>query len=134
MSVRRAAGCQRSVGKSALLTEVVSASPDARSFDFDDPEVMTLAEQSPSLVAKGSLPTFIDEYQRLPAELQSITARLNKATQSAMFVLAGSASCDSLPAGTQALTGRIQRLPVLPRAHRLRGRGHQQLHCGLRSR
>ena len=31
-----------------------------------------------------------------------------------MFVLAGSASFDSLPRGTQALTGRIQRLPVLP--------------------
>lgn len=31
-----------------------------------------------------------------------------------MFVLAESASYDSLPSGTQALTGRIQRLPVMP--------------------
>ena len=31
-----------------------------------------------------------------------------------MFVLAGSASFDSLPPGTQALTGRLQRLPVMP--------------------
>lgn len=56
----------------------------------------------------------IDEYQRIPAVLQAIKARLNKSTEAGMFVLAGSASYDSLPTGTQALTGRIQRLPVLP--------------------
>jgi predicted AAA+ superfamily ATPase len=39
---------------------------------------------------------------------------LNQETQPGMFVLAGSASYDSLPRGTQALTGRLQRLPVLP--------------------
>ena len=51
----------------------------------------------------------IDEYQRVPALLHAIKARLNQETRPGMFVLAGSASYDSPPHGTQALTGRIQR-------------------------
>lgn len=104
----------RSVGKSTLLAEIAQSVPDSRLFDFDDAPVFALAQQNLSLLTNERLPVFIDEYQRIPAVLQSIKARLNKGTQSGMFVLAGSASYDSLPAGTQALTGRIQRLPVPP--------------------
>lgn len=104
----------RSVGKSTLLSEIVTAMPGARMFDFDDDAVFGLAQQSLSLITDEKLPVLIDEYQRVPAVLQSIKARLNKGTRAGMFVLAGSASYDSLPSGTQALTGRIQRLPVLP--------------------
>lgn len=104
----------RSVGKSTLLAQIAAAIPDPRLFDFDDPAVFALAQQSPSLITGEKLPVFVDEYQRLPSILQAIKARLNKGTHAGMFVLAGSASYDSLPAGTQALTGRIQRLPVLP--------------------
>lgn len=104
----------RSVGKSTLLAEIADAMPGARMFDFDDDSVLSLAQQSLSLITDERLPVLVDEYQRLPAVLQSIKARLNRGTQAGMFILAGSASYDSLPAGTQALTGRIQRLPVLP--------------------
>lgn len=104
----------RSVGKSTLLAEIGRTIPDARLFDFDDPAVFALAQQNLSLIADERLPVFIDEYQRIPDILQAIKARLNKGTQAGMFLLAGSASYDSLPVGTQALTGRIQRLPVLP--------------------
>lgn len=104
----------RSVGKSTLLAEVSSTMPEARLFDFDDSTVFTLAQQSLSLITDEKVPVLIDEYQRIPAVLQAIKARLNKSTEAGMFVLAGSASYDSLPTGTQALTGRIQRLPVLP--------------------
>ncbi len=104
----------RSVGKSTLLAEIAAAMPQTRLFDFDDDAVFRLAQQNLSLLTDEKLPVFIDEYQRLPAVLQAIKARLNRGTQAGMFVLAGSASYDSLPAGTQALTGRIQRLPVLP--------------------
>lgn len=104
----------RSVGKSTLLAEIAAAIPDARLFDFDDAAVFALAQQSISLITDEKLPVFVDEYQRIPAVLQAIKARLNKGAQAGMFVLAGSASYDSLPAGTQALTGRIQRLSVLP--------------------
>lgn len=104
----------RSVGKSTLLAEIAAATPEARLFDFDDAAVFALAQQNLSLITEEALPVLVDEYQRIPAVLQSIKARLNKGTQFGMFVLAGSASYDSLPAGTQALTGRIQRLTVLP--------------------
>lgn len=102
------------MGKSTLLADIAKTVPDARVFDFDDPAVFAVAQQSLSLITGEKIPVFIDEYQRIPAVLQSIKARLNKGTQMGMFVLAGSASYDSLPAGTQALTGRIQRMPVLP--------------------
>lgn len=104
----------RSVGKSTLLAEIAAATPEARLFDFDDAAVFALAQQNLSLLTEEALPVLVDEYQRIPSVLQSIKARLNKGTQLGMFVLAGSASYDSLPAGTQALTGRIQRLAVLP--------------------
>ncbi|MFT3889239.1 MAG: ATP-binding protein [Arachnia sp.] len=104
----------RSVGKSTLLAEVSATMPEARLFDFDDSTVFALAQQGLSLITEEKLPVLIDEYQRIPAVLQAIKVRLNKGTQAGMFVLAGSASYDSLPAGTQALTGRIQRLPVQP--------------------
>ena len=38
----------------------------------------------------------------------------NWATTPGLFVPAGSSSFDSLPPGTQSLTGRLQRLPVMP--------------------
>lgn len=103
-----------SVGKSTLLAEIAAAIPDARLFDFDDAEVFALGQHSLSLITDERLAVFADEYQRIPAVLQAIKARLNKGARAGMFVLAGSASYDSLPVGTQALTGRIQRLPVLP--------------------
>lgn len=104
----------RSVGKSTLLGQVAVESDDARHFDFDERETLALAGANLSLLTEEALPVLIDEYQRLPAILDAIKARLNKGTTPGMFVLAGSASFDSLPQGTQALTGRIQRLPLLP--------------------
>jgi predicted AAA+ superfamily ATPase len=104
----------RSVGKSTLLHDFARNHPDARLFDFDDGEVSMLAQQSPSLITDEALPVFIDEYRRVPNILQPIKARINRNTHPGMFLLAGSSSYDSLPSGTQALTGRIQRLPVHP--------------------
>lgn len=104
----------RSVGKSTLLAEVAPTVAGARHFDLDDATVLSLARGNLSLLTDEELPIFVDEYQRHPPILDAIKARLNKGTRAGMFVLAGSASYDSLPRGTQALTGRIQRLPVLP--------------------
>lgn len=103
----------RSVGKSTLLAEVASA-VGASIFDLDEREYLRLVQASPTAVTGEGLPVLIDEYQKAPELLDAIKARLNKETHPGMFVLAGSASYDSLPTGTQALTGRIQRLPVMP--------------------
>lgn len=104
----------RSVGKSTLLREVADGTAEARHFDFDEHQVRTLAQSNLTMLTEETLPVFIDEYQRLPDVLDAIKARLNRGTRAGMFVLAGSASFDSSPAGTQTLTGRIQRLSVLP--------------------
>ncbi len=106
----------RSVGKSTLLAEIGSVLEGARRFDLDDHEVLELVRTSRSLVTGEQLPVLIDEYQKLPELLNAIKARLNRGARPGMFILAGSASYDSLPSGTQALTGRIQRVPVWPLA------------------
>lgn len=103
----------RSVGKSTLLSELAAPSA-AEVFDFDEEDVLQTAQSNPTLLTDRIFPVFIDEYQKEPRSLGWIKARLNRGTQFGMFVLAGSASFDSLPSGIQSLTGRLQRLPVMP--------------------
>ncbi|MEG3614042.1 ATP-binding protein [Isoptericola haloaureus] len=103
----------RGVGKSTLL-DGLAAESDAVVIDLDREDYLQLALNSPSAVVGEDTPVLIDEYQKAPSLLDAIKARLNHETRPGMFVLAGSASYDSLPQGTQALTGRIQRLPVMP--------------------
>ncbi|MGO1736439.1 MAG: ATP-binding protein [Leucobacter sp.] len=103
----------RSVGKSTLLAELTPSDEHAI-YDLDQAQFRLLAQQNETALVGGASPVLIDEYQRVPALLDAIKAHLNRETRPGMFVLAGSASYDSLPKGTQALTGRIQRLPVMP--------------------
>jgi len=103
----------RGVGKSTLLAGLAADSA-AVVIDLDREDYLQLARSSPSTVVGEDPPVLIDEYQKAPALLDAIKARLNRETRAGMFVLAGSASYDALPRGTQALTGRLQRLPVMP--------------------
>lgn len=103
----------RGVGKSTLLSQLAS-DLGMPVFDLDQPTYRQIAQTDPSMATEGEIPVLIDEYQRAPVLLDMIKARLNRGTTPGMFILAGSASYDSLPPGTQALTGRIQRLPVMP--------------------
>ena len=103
----------RGVGKSTLLADL--AAEIARPvIDLDQLAFRQLADESPSAVIEDDGPVLIDEYQRVPALLDSIKVRLNRSTSPGLFVLAGSTSFDSLPSGTQALTGRLQRLQIMP--------------------
>lgn len=101
------------MGKSTLLAEF-SAGVGTPVFDLDQEDYLRLAMNNPTAVVEATTPVLIDEYQRVPVLLDAIKAKLNRGTNPGMFVLAGSASYDSLPRGTQALTGRIERLPVMP--------------------
>lgn len=103
----------RSVGKSTLLAEL-APSEEHTIYDLDQAQFRLLAQQNETALVSSAPPVLIDEYQRVPALLDAIKAQLNRETRTGMIVLAGSASYDSLPKGTQALTGRIQRLPVMP--------------------
>lgn len=63
---------------------------------------------------KDDRTTFIDEYQKAPEILSHIKHRLNNANSFGKFIISGSTSFDALPVGTQSLTGRIDRLNILP--------------------
>jgi uncharacterized protein len=103
----------RSVGKSTMLTELARRH-DVEITDLDDPAVRTRVAASPSDAVSGPVPVCIDEYQHVPELLQAIKAELNKRHDNGRWLLTGSASFWAMPRGTQALTGRLQLVEVMP--------------------
>lgn len=107
----------RAVGKSTTL-RILAEADGAPYLDLDDPVVADDATANPSSFLPAAPRVYLDEYQRAPVLLDAIKARLNRDGQAGQFVLAGSTSHNALPAGTQALTGRLHRLPVYPLSQR----------------
>lgn len=103
----------RSVGKSTVLLQLAS-STGAEIVDLDDRQVFEEVRLSPSDFVAGDRPIYIDEYQRVPSLLQAMKAELNRRYATGRFVLTGSTTFDTLPRGTQSLTGRLQFLEVHP--------------------
>jgi uncharacterized protein len=103
----------RSVGKSTVLSEI-AAGHNVGIVDLDDSTQAELVEASPADFVRGDSPVCIDEYQRVPEVLQAIKAELNRQHSPGRYVLTGSTRFESLPRMTQALTGRIQFLDILP--------------------
>jgi predicted AAA+ superfamily ATPase len=89
---------------------------DAQLVDLDDDDVFAFVEEKPGIIRDYDAPVFIDEYQKIPQVLGAIKSKLNKGSDYGQFVLSGSTSFDSLPRGTQNLTGRIQRFDIYPLA------------------
>jgi predicted AAA+ superfamily ATPase len=103
----------RSVGKSTVLASI-AAERQVGIIDLDNWAQAALVAASPDDFVVGSSPVCIDEYQRVPGLLQAIKGELNRHHAPGRFVLTGSTRFDSLPHATQALTGRIQFLDILP--------------------
>ena len=103
----------RSVGKSTLL-RMLAERHGGHVVDLDDPAVRAAVEDDPGLFVSGRRPVFIDEYQHVPALLDSIKSELNRDGSPGRFVLAGSTRFDALPLAAQSLTGRLHRLEILP--------------------
>lgn len=103
----------RSVGKSTVLS-ALAAGWERPIVDLDRPGQVDLVAASPEDFVEGSRPVFIDEYQRVPELLQAIKAELNRDGSVGQFVLTGSTRFESLPRSTQALTGRLAFLDILP--------------------
>ncbi len=103
----------RTVGKSTLL-EALARRLGGEVLDLDQIDTRDAVLRDPAAMIDSSLPVLIDEYQHAPIVLDAIKARLNRSSRPGQFVLTGSARHESLPRAAQALTGRLQRLTVLP--------------------
>jgi hypothetical protein len=103
----------RTVGKSTLL-RTMAERLGGEVLDLDDLAVRAAVARDPATMIDAPGPVLIDEYQHAPAVLDAIKARLNRSSRPGQFVLTGSARHESLPRAAQALTGRLQRLQVLP--------------------
>jgi hypothetical protein len=104
----------RSVGKSTLL-QSFATERGVGVVDLDDPAVRDAAAASPSAAVGGAAPVCVDEYQHVPEVLDAIKARLNRdGSAPGTAVLTGSTRHDALPLPSQALTGRLHVLSILP--------------------
>lgn len=105
----------RAVGKSTLLRQLADQL-GGRLLDLDDLDTRGAVTRDPTTMIDGDGPVLIDEYQHAPVVLDAIKARLNASSRPGQFILTGSARHEALPRAAQALTGRLQRLPILPLA------------------
>src|SRR5271165_1527667 len=103
----------RTVGKSTLLSELAGRLGRAV-IDCDDPSTRSAVRDDPARFVESDQPVLIDEYQHVPELLGAIKAQLNRDLRPGRYVLAGSTRYATLPEAAQALTGRVDIIPVLP--------------------
>lgn len=103
----------RAVGKSTLLRGL-AADFDVEIHDLDDVQTRAAVSDDPELFTSGPAPVFIDEFQKVPAVLDSIKSELNQSLGPGRFVLTGSTRYETLPRAAQSLTGRAHIMTVLP--------------------
>jgi len=103
----------RTVGKSTLLHQL-GGCLGRPVIDCDDPAVRAGVRNDPNGFVAGVGTVLIDEYQHVPELLQAIKAELNRELRPGRYVLAGSTRYTTLPEAGQALTGRVDVIPILP--------------------
>src|SRR5690242_1038916 len=105
----------RTVGKSTLLSQLAERL-GRTVIDCDEPATRSAVRADPGRFVESSEPVLIDEYQHVPELLDAIKAQLNRDLRPGRYVLAGSTRHAAMPAAAQALTGRVDIIPVLPLA------------------
>lgn len=118
----------RQAGKSTLAS-VVAGERDARYVTLDDDGPREAANEDPTGFVEGAtLPLCIDEFQKAPALLPAIKARVDRARAggqrpAGMFMLTGSANVWATLRISESLVGRAERVPLWPLSQgELRGR------------
>jgi predicted AAA+ superfamily ATPase len=103
----------RTVGKSTLLNQLAEHLGQAV-IDCDDPPTRSAVHDDPARFIESGQTVLIDEYQHVPELLDAIKAQLNRDLRPGRYILAGSTRYATLPQAAQALTGRVDIIPVLP--------------------
>jgi hypothetical protein len=103
----------RTVGKSTLLGQLAERL-GRPVIDCDDPATRSAVRADPGRFIESDDPVLIDEYQHVPEILDAIKSQLNRDLRPGRYILAGSTRYASIPAAAQALTGRVDIIPVLP--------------------
>jgi predicted AAA+ superfamily ATPase len=103
----------RTVGKSTLLAQL-GRHLGRTVIDCDDPVTRAAVRNDPTRFVESAETVLIDEYQHVPELLDAIKAELNRDLRPGRYVLAGSTRYSTLPQAGQALTGRVDIIPVLP--------------------
>jgi uncharacterized protein len=103
----------RTVGKSTLLSQLAERL-GRPVIDCDDPATRSAVRADPGRFVESAEPVLIDEYQHVPELLDAIKAQLNRDLRAGRYILAGSTRYAAIPAAAQALTGRVDIIPVLP--------------------
>jgi predicted AAA+ superfamily ATPase len=103
----------RTVGKSTLLSELAGRLGRAV-IDCDDLATRAAVRSDPARFVESDQLVLIDEYQHVPELFDAIKAQLNRDLRPGRYVLAGSTRYATLPEAAQALTGRVDIIPVLP--------------------
>jgi len=103
----------RTVGKSTLLSQLAGRL-GRPVIDCDDPATRAAVRADPARFVESDQTILIDEYQHVPELLDAIKAQLNRDLRPGRYVLAGSTRYATLPEAAQALTGRVDIIPVLP--------------------
>lgn len=109
----------RQSGKSTLAQQIAAAR-GARYVTLDDEGPRQAANADPAeFVAEGDGPLFIDEFQKAPALLDAIKARVDRARHggrrpAGMYLLTGSANVWGTLRISESLAGRAQRVQLWP--------------------
>jgi predicted AAA+ superfamily ATPase len=107
----------RQVGKSTLGRGVLAELPVAEEFSLDRRETRESALADPEgFIAGLRDPVLIDEIQRVPDLLLAIKDAVDRDTRPGRFLLTGSANIRTARTVKDALTGRMETIPLWPLA------------------
>ena len=120
----------RTVGKSTLLGQLAEHLGRAV-IDCDDPATRSAVRDDPARFIEADRTVLIDEYQHVPELLDAIKAQLNRDLRPGRYVLAGSTRYATVPEAAQALTGRVDIIPVLPLSQGEINETHETFISGL---
>lgn len=105
----------RQSGKSTLAKTLCEEAWPARQLSLDHAATLSAAKSDPTgFIDSLTLPTAIDEIQRVPELLLAIKASVDKNRRAGRFLLTGSANILMLPKVSDSLAGRMEIITLWP--------------------